>query len=154
MQVNVTMSPEANHGSGARSRLFKGSTEMPEPSGSRLAIHLATAALLALSCAAAAQKQAVVEAPQAASQRLDGVVVTAKSDPMARSKRRLDEVKKSLPVLGSDTPRKRSATDHIAAYLAAHRDPNGASGEQRRMMERAASPAPAAVPGADPPPSR
>src|ERR1700757_1881661 len=94
---------------------------------------LVTAALLGFGMAAWAQQS--LDAPPPATQRLDGVVVTAKPNPIARSKRRLDDLKKSLPALGSDTPRKPDATDRVAAYLAAHREPNRSTGEQRRMME-------------------
>lgn len=107
---------------------------------------LALTVVLGVAAGAWAQTPASTQPP---AQRLDGVEVKARPDPMARSKRRLDHLKKSLPELGSDVPRKPDAGDRITAYLAAHRDPNQATGEQRRMMQRAVSAPQAAGAGAE-----
>ena len=64
------------------------------------------------------------------------VIVNGKSDPLARSDRRLARIRKSLP---GDTSKRPSTA--LGRYAAAHDDPNAATGQQREMMERANGPA-------------
>lgn len=79
------------------------------------------------------------------STELSGVTVKHSIDPLSRSDRRLARLKKSLP--GTTTPTTPGNATKVKNYLAAHSDPNSATGEQRKMMQGISELPPEAVPG-------
>jgi hypothetical protein len=80
-------------------------------------------------------------AAQPAPQPLPGVTVEGKSGPLDRSDRRVEQLQGSLPALGGEAqPHKRGLRKRLADYMAKHKDPNKATGQQRAMMERAQTP--------------
>jgi len=76
---------------------------------------------------------------------LPGITVKRNTDPLSRSDRHLARLKKSLP--GTTTPATSRSADKVKDYLAAHSDPNSATGEQRKMMQDTSELPPEAVPG-------
>lgn len=109
--------------------------------GTLSAVYLCTA--LAVAAGASAQTGAAAAGTPAApppQQTLDGVVVPGRRDPLSRSDHRLQQLRGSLPELGSSSQRKKRLTDRAREYLSRHGDPEVATGQQRKMMERARQP--------------
>lgn len=106
---------------------------------SPFSILLCAALALAVAAPAAAKGPAPARpAAQAQAQDLPGVTVEGQHNPLNRSDRRLRQTKKALPELGGKAP--PTAADRARDYLARHADPEAATGEQRRMMEKARQP--------------
>jgi hypothetical protein len=96
-------------------------------------------AVLALAAAApAAAKGPAPAQPAAQPQDLPGVTVQGQHNPLNRSDRHLRQLKKSLPELGGKAA--PTAADRASDYLRRHADPEAATGEQKRMMEKARQP--------------
>ncbi|MDR3418952.1 MAG: hypothetical protein P4L83_22480 [Nevskia sp.] len=110
--------------------------------GWRLLALLVLAAATGLSPAvrAADPDKAAAGASQPAPQALPGVTVEGKPDPLGRSDRHLHQLQESLPALGGNASHKKHFKDRVGDYLAKHKDPEKATGQQRRMMERAQQP--------------
>ena len=94
--------------------------------------------LILLSSVAAVHAAATGEASQPG-QELNPVIVKGKPDPLAKADRRLSNVRKRLPAGGDGKP--AGPVQKVEQYAHDHADPESASGEQRRMMERAQGPA-------------
>lgn len=95
------------------------------------------AALTALASAAWAVDLPGNTAPVA---QLPGATVGGQSTVFDRSTRHLHRLQNSLPELGGEAAHHHRLSQRLHDYLARHRDPNQATGQQRAMMDRAQTP--------------
>lgn len=108
------------------------------PAAAMLGLAVLTAPVLAVNSAT----DAAVEHTE----RLPGVTVEGKASLIDKSDHRLRLLQNSLPELGGNAPHRKAIQERAREYVARHRDPNQATGQQRVMMERAQTP-----PGPDTP---
>jgi hypothetical protein len=108
---------------------------------------LRTFAVLALTVSAAARAQesgldrqvdAAAAAQQAASQPLQGIVVTGSSNPLLRADQRLALLGASLPLDARNGIEQPAGWQRVALLFP--QDPDAAEGEARRMMARNLAP--------------